>query len=158
MIANKGNRNTTLTARRSTVSESPVCPRGVGSCKPRGQTHEQTCPPVSPGHVDVPVARSPCHLAEGDPDPHSDHQREGDHPTDHIGSASITRQQHIFTTAHKAAAPPSTHPQRCFYLPSLPSGDADLLFCCCRVSKSGLRPRPSATVTVTCVLAHTGVL
>lgn len=46
---------------------------------------------VSPGHVDVPVPGPTCHLAEGDSDADSDHQREGDHPPDHIGCAAVWR-------------------------------------------------------------------
>ena len=45
------------------------------------------CLALSPGHVDVPVARSARHLAEGNPDAHCNHQSEGDHPSDHVRRA-----------------------------------------------------------------------
>lgn len=44
---------------------------------------------VSPGHVDFSVAGSASHLAEGNPDAHRHHQREGNHASDHVSSAAF---------------------------------------------------------------------
>lgn len=44
----------------------------------------------SPGHVDVSVSGSARHLAEGNPDAHGHHHREGDNPSNHI-SRAVTR-------------------------------------------------------------------
>lgn len=48
---------------------------------------------LSPGHVDLPVAGSAGHLAEGHPDAHCHHQREGDHASDHVSGAAFRRKR-----------------------------------------------------------------
>lgn len=66
---------------------------------------------VSPGHVDVPVARAPRHLAEGNPHAHRHHQREGDHASDHVGRAEGGGRGGVrdrrFTLARAPAASPA---------------------------------------------------
>lgn len=58
----------------------------------------------SPGHVDFSVAGSASHLAEGDPDAHGHHQREGNHSSDHVGSAAF-RGNHMFWFSSKHLPP-----------------------------------------------------
>lgn len=58
---------------------------------------QQSCHLVSPGHVDVSVPGSTCNLAEGDPDTHSHHHGEGDHPSNHIARTVFKRKYHQLT-------------------------------------------------------------
>lgn len=84
------------------------------------------CLALSPGHVDVPVARSARHLAEGNPDAHCNHQSEGDHPSDHVRRAVSYRKKNTFTHSPREQKKSSSSQNR----------RVQTLTCCCAAGAS----------------------